>query len=130
MSEQKPHPTKPLRNPLTRRERDVLSLLAQGLSGPEIAEKLTLAVSSVKWHSKHLYAKLGVNSKKQAIARAHELGLLGAPPAATAPEPRSASTLPAVPGSGSSQPAPSLAARPERSHNLPLQVLGSFGRED
>src|SRR5258708_36944560 len=107
MSEQKPHPTKPLRNPLTRRERDVLRLLAQGLSGPEIAEKLTLAVSSVKWHSKHLYAKLGVNGKKQAIARAHELGLLGARPVATAPE--QSSTPPAVPVSGSSQTAQSLA---------------------
>src|SRR5258708_39129924 len=102
MSEQEHAPTKPLLDPPTRRERDVLSLLAQGLSGPEIAEKLTLAVSSVKWHSKHLYAKLGVNSKKQAIARAHGLGLLGAPPAATAPEPRSASTLPRVPCAASS----------------------------
>src|SRR5258708_2682011 len=95
MSRQEPYPTKALMEPLTRRERDVLFLLAQGLSGPEIAEKLTLAVSSVKWHSKHLYAKLGVNSKKQAIARAHELGLLTTSPVATGPE---------------------------RRHNLPLQV--------
>src|SRR5258708_24497945 len=102
MSEQEHAPTKPLLDPPTRRERDVLSLLAQGLSGPEIAEKLTLAVSSVKWHSKHVYAKLGVNTKKQAIARAHELGLLSAPPVVTAPE---------------------------RRHNLPLQVTRFFGRE-
>src|SRR5579859_4475563 len=103
MSGQEHHPTKPLLEPLTRRERDVLYLLAQGLSGPEIAEKLTLAVSSVKWHSKHLYAKLEVNSKKQAIARAHELGLLGAPPGA--------------PVSGSPQTASSPAAQPESRHN-------------
>src|SRR5579859_3432972 len=102
MSGQEPYPSKPLLEPLTRRDRVVLSLLAQGLSGPEIAEKLTLAVSSVKWHSKHLYAKLGVNSKKQAIARAHQLGLLSVPPVATAPEHR---------------------------HNLPLQVTRFFGRE-
>src|SRR5579859_1013707 len=115
MSGQEHHPTKPLLEPLTRRERDVLYLLAQGLSGPEIAEKLTLAVSSVKWHSKHLYAKLEVNSKKQAIARAHELGLLGAPPGA--------------PVSGSPQTAPSPATEPESRHNLPLQVTRFFGRE-
>src|SRR5712691_6858058 len=99
MSGQEHDPTKPLLEPLTRRERDILILLAQGLSGPEIAEKLTLAVSSVRWHFKHVYAKLGVNSKKQAIARAHELGLLSAPPVATAPQPRSASMLPIAPGS-------------------------------
>jgi len=115
MSGQEHYPTKPLLEPLTRRERDVLYLLAQGLSGPEIAEKLTLAVSSVKWHSKHLYAKLEVNSKKQAIARAHELGLLGAPPGA--------------PVSGSPQTAPSPATEPESRHNLPLQVTRFFGRE-
>src|SRR5438105_14857106 len=112
MSEQEHHPTKTLLEPLTRRERDVLVLLAQGLSAPEIAEKLTLAVSSVKWHSKHVYAKLGVNSKKQAVARAHALGLLGAPPVATAPQPRA--TLPGAPVSGSSETAPPLAVRPER----------------
>src|SRR5438132_13723092 len=102
MNGQEHYPTQPLLEPLTRRERDVLTLLGQGLNGPEIAEKLTLAVSSVKWHSKHVYAKLGVNSKKQAIARAYELGLLGALPVATAPEPRSASTPPGAPASGSS----------------------------
>src|SRR5579859_972198 len=129
MSGQEPYPTKPLLEPLTRRERDILILLAQGLSGPEIAEKLTLAVSSVRWHTKHVYAKLGVNSKKQAVARAHELGLLSAPPVATAPEPRSAATLPGVPVPGSSQTTPSSAAQPERRHNLPLQVTRFFGRE-
>src|SRR5579859_1858138 len=125
MSGQEPYPTKPLLEPLTRRERDILILLAQGLSGPEIAEKLTLAVSSVRWHAKHVYAKLGVNSKKQAIARAHELGLLGAPPVATAPEP--SSMPPGVPIPGSSQTAQSPAAPPERRHNLPLQVTRFYG---
>ena len=105
--------------PLTRRERDILSLLAQGHTGPEIAEKLTLAVSSVKWHTQHLYSKLGVNSKKQAVARARELGLLGALPAAAAPEPTAAP----------SEAPPSPVAQPERKHNLPLQVTRFFGRE-
>ena len=73
MSGQEHDPTKPLLEPLTRRERDVLSLLAQGLSGPEIAEKLTLAVSSVKWHIQHVYDKLGVSTKRQALFEAGNL---------------------------------------------------------
>ena len=47
----------PLVEPLTRRERQVLALLAEGYSGPEIAEKLTLALSSVKSHIQHVYGK-------------------------------------------------------------------------
>src|SRR2546427_10006777 len=81
------HSDGPLVEPLTRRERDILALLAQGRSAPEIAAKLTLAVSSVKWYIQQLYGKLGVNSKLQAVARARELGLLGALPASSAPEP-------------------------------------------
>ena len=74
--------------PLTRREREILGLLDQGLSAPEMAEKLTLAVSSVKWHIQHLYGKLGVSGKRAALTRARELGLLDAPgSAATAPTP-------------------------------------------
>src|SRR5258707_15294056 len=71
-------PGQQLIEPLTRREREILALLGQGLSGPEIAEKLTLAKSSVKWHIQQLYAKLSVNSKEQAIRRAQALGLLAA----------------------------------------------------
>src|SRR5258706_9474405 len=66
----------PLIESLTRREREVLALLAQGYSAPEIATELTLAVSSVKWHIQHIYGKLGVNGKRQAVNRANELGLL------------------------------------------------------
>src|SRR5262245_43131061 len=62
--------------PLTRREREVLALLAEELTGPEIAERLTLALSSVKTHIQHIYGKLGVNGKREAIQRARELGLL------------------------------------------------------
>src|SRR5258708_16520795 len=100
--------------PLTRRERDILALLAQGHNGPEIAEKLTLALSSVKWHTQHLYSKLGVNSKKQAIARARELGLLGSPPAAT-PEPPAAALQ--TPLASPAEPAPR-----RLEHNLPLHA--------
>jgi non-specific serine/threonine protein kinase len=62
--------------PLTHREREILVLLAQGYSAPEIARQLTLALSTVKWYVQQVYGKLGVNNKQQAILRAGELGLL------------------------------------------------------
>jgi predicted ATPase/DNA-binding CsgD family transcriptional regulator len=62
--------------PLTRREREILVLLAQGHSASEIARQLTLALSSVRWYVQQVYSKLGVNNKQQAILRAGELGLL------------------------------------------------------
>jgi non-specific serine/threonine protein kinase len=62
--------------PLTRREREILAFLAQGYSAPEIAQQLTLALSSVKWYVQQVYGKLGVNNKQRAILRAGELGLL------------------------------------------------------
>ena len=66
----------PLPEPLTRREQEILVLLAEGLTGSEMAERLTLAVSSVRWYIQQIYGKLGVNGKRQAITRAGELGLL------------------------------------------------------
>src|SRR5258706_8563063 len=83
-----PMPDQPLVEPLTRREREILGLLAQGLSAPEIAKKLSLAVSSVKWYIQQVYGKLGVNSKQKALVRAGELGLLAAPPVSAAPRPQ------------------------------------------
>jgi LuxR family maltose regulon positive regulatory protein len=62
--------------PLSKRERQVLGLIAAGLSNREIADDLILAVSTVKWHINNLYGKLGVRSRTQAIARAREMGLL------------------------------------------------------
>ena len=62
--------------PLTHREHEIVVLLAQGLSGPEIAQQLTLALSTVKWYVQQVYGKLGVNNKQRAIIRAGELGLL------------------------------------------------------
>jgi non-specific serine/threonine protein kinase len=102
-------PSEPYPEPLTRRERAVLVLLADGLTAPEIAEKLTLGTSTVKSHLQHLYDKLGVNSRRQAVVRARALGLLGGP----------SSTMPA-----------SLPTTPAgRQHNLPLRVTRFFGRE-
>jgi LuxR family maltose regulon positive regulatory protein len=72
-----PPPRAPsLVEPLSERERQVLRLIAAGLSNREIADDLVLAVSTVKWHINNLYGKLGVRSRTQAVARAREMGLL------------------------------------------------------
>ena len=72
-----PHlsPRQPLVEPLTRRELDVLRLICDGRSNREIAERLTVTLNTVKKHSSHIYGKLEVTSRAQAIIRARELGL-------------------------------------------------------
>lgn len=62
--------------PLTEREIEVLTLIAEGLSNPEIAEKLVLSVGTVKTHVKHIYGKLGVDDRVKAAGMARELGLI------------------------------------------------------
>jgi ATP/maltotriose-dependent transcriptional regulator MalT len=54
----------------------VLQLIAAGLSNRDIAARLFVGVSTVKKHINHLYGKLGVKSRTQAIVRARELKLL------------------------------------------------------
>jgi DNA-binding CsgD family transcriptional regulator len=63
---------------LTEREMQVLQLIDQGLSNAEIAERLTLAPSTVKTHINNLYGKLGVQSRVRAIRQARTLGLIQA----------------------------------------------------
>jgi predicted ATPase/DNA-binding CsgD family transcriptional regulator len=87
--------------PLTRREREVLALLAEGCTIPDIVARLTLATSSVKSHLQHLYRKLGVKGSREAVSRAVDMGLIGRP---------------------------SLAPKPP-SHNLPIQITRWFGRD-
>ena len=70
-----PFPQSSLVAPLSARELEVLHLIAEGLSNDAIARKLFLATSTVKVHLKHIYGKLDVNSRTQAIARLHELHL-------------------------------------------------------
>jgi LuxR family maltose regulon positive regulatory protein len=65
-----------LLEPLSERELEVLRLIVAGLSNPEIARELVIAVSTVKSHVNHIYGKLGVERRTQATARARELGLL------------------------------------------------------
>ena len=85
---------------LTPLELDILQLLAQKLSGPEIAERLALEVDSVKWHIHQIYAKLAVENRRQAVEKALKLELIGFNP----------------------NPIPQL-------HNLPRQLTSFIGRD-
>jgi LuxR family maltose regulon positive regulatory protein len=72
-----PHPlTQSLIEPLSDRELDVLHLLADGLTNQEIAQALCVSVNTVKTHLKNVYGKLGVHSRREAAAKAKELGLV------------------------------------------------------
>ena len=61
---------------LTTRERQILTLMAEGRSGPEIAERLIVALPTVKTHQARLYEKLGVSERAAAVAEAMRRGLL------------------------------------------------------
>ncbi len=62
--------------PLTSRELEILKLLAGGLSNQEIAQKLVVSTGTVKTHTHHIYAKLDVRTRMQAIKRATSLNLV------------------------------------------------------
>jgi LuxR family maltose regulon positive regulatory protein len=66
-----------LPEPLSERELAVLRLIAEGLSNGEIAARLFVAISTVKWHINAIFGKLAVTSRTQAVARARALHLLG-----------------------------------------------------
>ncbi len=86
---------------LTPRDLDILRLLAERLSDREIAERLILALNSVKWYARQIYSKLGVENRRQAVKRAQELKLLE-------------NRVKALP----------------RTHNLPRQLTSFIGREN
>jgi LuxR family maltose regulon positive regulatory protein len=68
--------TQPLIDPLSDRELEVLRLVAAGLSNREIAEELVIAIGTVKRHINHIYRKLSVHTRTQAVAKAREYKLL------------------------------------------------------
>ena len=67
---------KALVEPLSPRELDVLRLLSTDLDGPGIARHLVVSLNTVRSHTKSIYTKLGVNSRRAAVTRAEELGVL------------------------------------------------------
>jgi ATP/maltotriose-dependent transcriptional regulator MalT len=69
-------PAQSLIEPLSRREIEVLQLVAQGLSNQEISERLVIALETVKGHNKKIFGKLQVQRRTEAVARARQLGLL------------------------------------------------------
>jgi LuxR family maltose regulon positive regulatory protein len=71
-----PSASQPLIEPLSPRELDILRLFKTELSGPEIAQELVIALSTVRTHTKSIYSKLNVNSRQAAVRRAVELGLI------------------------------------------------------
>ncbi len=68
-------PVAGLAEELTDRELEVLGLICEGYSNREIADRLVVALNTVKKHTSGIFGKLGVTSRTQAIVRAHQLGL-------------------------------------------------------
>lgn len=61
---------------LTAREREVVELVADGLTNQQVCDRLVLSQPTVKSHLAHIYGKLGVSSRTAAVAKARELGML------------------------------------------------------
>jgi LuxR family maltose regulon positive regulatory protein len=68
-------PAQALVEPLSERELDVLRLLRSDLDGPAIANELVVSLNTLRTHTKNIYGKLGVGSRRAAVRRAEELGL-------------------------------------------------------
>ncbi len=61
---------------LSDRELQVLRLLASELTGPQIARQLFVSNNTLRTHTKHIFTKLDVTSRRAAVGRAHERGLI------------------------------------------------------
>jgi LuxR family maltose regulon positive regulatory protein len=61
---------------LSERELQVLRLLDSELTGPEIARRLFVSNNTLRTHTKHIFTKLDVTSRRAAVRRAHEQGLM------------------------------------------------------
>ena len=78
-TEHRPVQPAALVEPLSDRELDVLQLLATDLDGPDIARALSVSLNTMRTHTKSIYTKLGVNSRRAAVRQAHDLNLLPGP---------------------------------------------------
>lgn len=61
---------------LSRREQEVLALIAEGCSNKQISQQLFVSTGTVKWHTSNIYGKLGVESRTEAAALAHRMNLV------------------------------------------------------
>ena len=93
---------------LTDREKDILRLMADGLSNREIAQSLSLSFETIKWYNKQIYDKLGVSNRTQAVSDTQSLGLLNESLVV-----------------GEESPSENIPPRP----NLPAQVTSFVGRQ-
>jgi len=66
----------PLLDPLTKRQTELLNLLDAGLSNQQIADRIHVSLTTVKGHLQKLFAKLNVQSRSSALARARAINLL------------------------------------------------------
>jgi len=69
-------PVMPLHDSLTEREREIMELIALGYTNRQIADKLFISVGTVKGHVNHIFSKLDVSNRTQALLRARELNLI------------------------------------------------------
>jgi LuxR family maltose regulon positive regulatory protein len=63
-------------DPLTPRELEIMRLISEGYSNPEISRELVVSLNTIKKHTSNIYGKLGVRSRTQAIVRAQQMDLL------------------------------------------------------
>lgn len=105
--------------PLTRRELEILALLAKHHTNKEIAANLSLSVNSVKWYARQIYGKLGIENRRQAAIRAIELGLLAADSIDEKSSDQSITTDTFVLTTTIHKP----------KHNIPLQLTSFVGRK-